>query len=88
LSPLIHELLKIKKRMTKILEQITHLSIEEQIVLVERVWDNIAEDKRAQNLEISPELEAELARRLLLIQTGQTQFFTWEQVEKNILAHA
>ena len=74
--------------MTKILEQITRLSIEEQIVLVERVWDNIAEDKRAQNLEISPELEAELARRLLLIQTGQTQFFTWEQVEKNILAHA
>ena len=71
--------------MTHILEQITHLSIEEQIVLVERVWDNIAEDKRTQNLEISPELEAELARRLLLIQTGQTQFFTWNQVEKNIL---
>ena len=71
--------------MTKILEQITHLSIEEQIVLVERVWDNIAEDKRTQNLEISSELEAELARRLLLIQTGQTQFFTWNQVENNIL---
>jgi putative addiction module component (TIGR02574 family) len=71
--------------MTKILEQITHLSIEEQIVLVERVWDNIAEDKRTQHLDMSPELEAELARRLLLIQTGQTQFFTWNEVEKNIL---
>ena len=71
--------------MTHILEQITHLSIEEQIVLVERVWDNIAEDKRTQNLEISAELEAELARRLLLIQTGQTEFFTWNLVEKNIL---
>ncbi len=71
--------------MTKILEQITHLSIEEQIVLVERVWDNIAEDKRTQNLEISAELEAELSRRLHLIQTGQTDFFTWNQVEKSIL---
>ena len=71
--------------MTKILEQITHLSIEEQIVLVERVWDNIAEDKRTENLAVSAELETELARRLRLIQTRQTDFFTWNQVEKNIL---
>ena len=63
--------------MTKILEQIKQLSIEEKIMLVERVWDNIAEDTRSQTLEISPELEIELARRLTLIQSGQTQFFSW-----------
>lgn len=73
--------------MTKILEQITHLSIEEKIVLVERVWDNIADDSRSQTLEISPELEAELARRLALVQTGQTQFFSWNEVKKNIFTH-
>jgi putative addiction module component (TIGR02574 family) len=70
--------------MTKILEQITHLSIEEKIVLVERVWDNIADDSRSQNLALSPELEAELARRLALVQTGQTQFFSWNEVKQNI----
>jgi putative addiction module component (TIGR02574 family) len=73
--------------MTKILEQITHLSVEEKIVLVERVWDNIAEDTRAQTLEISPELEAELARRLALVQTGQTQLFSWNEVKQNIFTH-
>ena len=73
--------------MTQILEQITHLSIEEQIVLVERVWDNIAEDSRSQTLEMSPELEAELARRLNLIQTGKTDFFSWNEVKQNIFTH-
>ena len=63
--------------MTKIFEQITQLSVEEKIVLVERIWDNIAEDTRAQDLAISPAVEAELARRLALIQTGQTQLFSW-----------
>jgi putative addiction module component (TIGR02574 family) len=70
--------------MTKILEQISQLSVEEKIVLVERVWDDIAEDARSQTLEISPELETELARRLALIQTGQTQFFSWDEVKTNI----
>lgn len=73
--------------MTKILEQITQLSVEEKIVLVERIWDTIAEDTRSQNLEISPELETELARRLALIQTGQTQFYSWEEVKQNIFSH-
>ena len=73
--------------MTKILEQITQLSVEEKIVLVERVWDNIAEDTRSQNLAISPELETELARRLALVQTGETQLFTWNEVIQNIFKH-
>ena len=73
--------------MTKILEQITQLSVEEKIVLVERVWDNIAEDTRSQNLAISPELETELARRLALVQTGETQLFTWNEVKQNIFKH-
>ena len=73
--------------MTKILEQITQLSVEEKIVLVERVWDNIAEDTRSQNLAISSELETELARRLALVQTGETQLFTWNEVKQNIFKH-
>ena len=70
--------------MTKILEQIAKLSIEEQIVLVERVWDNIAEDARSAKLELSPELERELARRLALIKNKQTQLLSWDEVKKDI----
>lgn len=70
--------------MTKILEQVALLSIEEKIVLVERIWDDIAQDARSQKLELSDELEAELARRLTLIRTGKTQFFSWNEVKQNI----
>ena len=73
--------------MTKILEQIAQLSIEEKIVLVERVWDDIAEDTRSAKLALSPELENELARRLALIKAGKTQLFSWDEVKKNIFSH-
>ena len=73
--------------MTKILEQIALLSVEEKIILVERVWDDIATDARSQKLELSEELETELARRLALIKSGQTQFFTWNEVKQNIFSH-
>ena len=73
--------------MTKILEQIAQLSIEEKIVLVERVWDDIAEDSRSEHLQLSPELENELARRLALIKAGKTQLLSWEEVKKNIFSH-
>ena len=73
--------------MTKILEQIALLSVEEKIVLVERVWDDIATDARSQKLELSKELETELARRLALIKGGQTQFFSWNEVKQNIFRH-
>ncbi len=73
--------------MTKILEQIAQLSIEEKIVLVERVWDDIAEDSRSEQLLLSPELENELARRLALIKAGKTQLLSWEEVKKNIFNH-
>lgn len=73
--------------MTKILEQIAQLSVEEKIVLVERVWDDIAEDTRSEKLEISDELETELARRLALVKTGQTQFLSWDEVKKNVFQH-
>lgn len=70
--------------MTKILEQIAKLSIEEKIVLVERIWSDIAEDSRTKKLAISPKIEAELARRLALIKNEQTQLLSWEEVKANI----
>lgn len=74
------------KKMTTILEQISELSVEEKIVLVERIWDNIAEDSRAENLTISPQIESELARRLDLIKNNQTQLLSWDEVKNNIFS--
>ena len=72
--------------MIKILEQIALLSVEEKIVLVERILDDIATDARSQKLELSEELETELARRLALIKNGQTQFFSWNEVKTKTLS--
>ena len=73
--------------MTKILEQIAQLSLEEKIVLVERVWDDIAGDPRSETLEVSPELEKELVHRLALIKNKETQLLSWDEVKKNIFSH-
>ena len=73
--------------MTKILEQIALLSVEEKIVLVERVWDDIAKDAQSEQLKLSPELEAELERRLTLIKTGKTQLLSWNEVKQNIFSY-
>jgi putative addiction module component (TIGR02574 family) len=73
--------------MTKILEQIALLSVEEKIILVERVWDDIALNAHSEKLEMSHELEAELARRLALIKAGKTQLFSWNEVKQNIFSH-
>jgi putative addiction module component (TIGR02574 family) len=72
--------------MTTILEQISGLSVEEKIVLVERIWDDIADDSRAQSLTISPQMESELARRLDLIKNNQTQLLSWDDVKNNVFS--
>jgi putative addiction module component (TIGR02574 family) len=70
--------------MTKILEEIAELSVEEKIILVERIWDDIAEDSRTQNLLISSQMETELSRRLDLIKNNQTELLSWNEVKSNI----
>ncbi len=72
--------------MTKILEQISKLSIEERIVLVEQIWDNIADSSKAQQMKVSPDLEAELERRYQLLETGKTNLHSWEAIEAALLS--
>lgn len=64
-----------------ILEEVAKLSVEEKILLVERIWDEIAESSEAQSLEVSPELEAELERRWQLVEAGKTELFSWEEAQ-------
>jgi putative addiction module component (TIGR02574 family) len=48
----------------KALEALRALPIDERIQLVEDLWDTIAEETEAGEFELSPELAAELDRRL------------------------
>ncbi len=69
-----------------ILEEVAKLSVEEKILLVERIWDDIAESTEGQSLEISPEIEAELERRWQLVEEGKTALFSWEEAQA-IITH-
>ena len=49
---------------TKTLEELRKLPVEQRIQLVEDLWDSIAEDTVGESYAVSPELAAELDRRL------------------------
>ena len=72
--------------MTQLLNQIAELSVEEKIILVERIWDDIAQSAQAGKIKISKELKAELTRRYQLVKEGKTNLYSWEEAEKLILS--
>ena len=68
------------------LNQIAELSMEEKILLVERIWDDIAANSQTKNWRISDDLKAELNRRYLLVKEGKSQLYSWEQAQELIIA--
>lgn len=49
---------------TKTLEELRKLPVDQRIQLVEDLWDTIADDTLGESVAVSPELAAELDRRL------------------------
>ena len=49
---------------TKTLEELRKLPVDQRIQLVEDLWDTIADDTLGESIPVSPELAAELDRRL------------------------
>ena len=49
---------------TKTLDELRKLPVEQRIQLVEDLWDTIADDTVGESLAVTPELAAELDRRL------------------------
>jgi putative addiction module component (TIGR02574 family) len=49
---------------TKTLEELRKLPVDQRIQLVEDLWDTIADDTLGESIGVSPELAAELDRRL------------------------
>ncbi len=49
---------------TKTLDELRKLPVEQRIQIVEDLWDTIADDTVGESLAVTPELAAELYRRL------------------------
>lgn len=72
----------------KTLEELRKLPIDERIQLVEDLWDSIAEDSLEQDFGVTPELAAELDRRLAEYEADPGSALPWEVVRERIRRRA
>lgn len=61
-------------------DNIFKLPVAERLLLLEKLWNSIPPDKIA----ITTAQKAELDKRLARIKKGETKFFTWDDVKKNL----
>lgn len=63
------------------LKQIRELSVEERILMVESIWDSIAEDTTSQELKIPEAEQAEILRQFDEFMIGNKKTYSWEEVK-------
>jgi putative addiction module component (TIGR02574 family) len=68
------------------LNALRRLSVAERLQIVEDLWDSIAEEAPDEALPITPELGAELDRRLAEHHADPESALSWEEVQRRILA--
>ena len=68
------------------LQDILKLSKSERILLVEYIWDSIADDVKPDDFELTDAQKKELDRRSERAQTGKSKLSTWDEVEARIKA--
>jgi putative addiction module component (TIGR02574 family) len=68
---------------TELTEQAKKLSIPDRILLVEEIWDTIAEDNQA--FELTDAQKRELDRRLELGQANAGQGRTWDEIKAEFM---
>ena len=66
-------------------EALRRLSVHERLRLVEDLWDSIAEDAPDEALPVTPELAAELDRRLVEHEANPEDVVPWEGVRARLL---
>ncbi len=65
------------------LKEIKKLSVDERILIVEEIWDSIAEVSSSEG-KLTKEQEDEVSRRIDLHESGQGKTYTWEEVKKKL----
>jgi len=66
-------------------EALRRLSVRERLQLVEDLWDTIAEEAPDEALPATPELAAELDRRVAEHEANPQASVPWEQVRDELL---
>ncbi|HTA27955.1 MAG TPA: addiction module protein [Bacteroidia bacterium] len=61
-------------------QNILKLSTAERLLLLEELWNSIPSSEIA----IKDSHKKELDKRLLRMKRGETNFFTWDEVKKNL----
>lgn len=64
------------------------LSVAERLQLVEDLWDSVAEDAPDEAIPMTPELAAELDRRLAEHEADPGSALPWEEVRARILGRS
>jgi putative addiction module component (TIGR02574 family) len=67
------------------LEALRRLPVAERLLLVEDLWDSIATDTPAADIPLTPELIAELDRRVADLESGRERAIPWAEVRERIL---
>jgi len=70
--------------MTPIVQELTALPVEEQLLIVEELWDSISANP--ENIPISEEEKAEMLRRVQEYRKDGIKGDTWDVVRKRIEA--
>ncbi len=65
------------------IKEIRKLSVEERILMVEAIWDSIAEDTSDDDF-LTEEQKKELERRIELHESGKGKTYTWEEVKARL----
>jgi len=65
-------------------KEILKLSVAERIIIVENIWDSIAEENNIG--ELTPQQKKELDSRLKKLHAGETKLSSWDDVKKRLEA--
>lgn len=63
------------------LKEIKKLSVEERILIVEEIWDSIAEDSIPTDLRIPEAERQEILKRFEEFKSGNQKTYSWEEVK-------
>jgi putative addiction module component (TIGR02574 family) len=70
---------------TELTEEAKKLSIPDRILLVEEIWDTIAEENQA--FELTDAQKRELDRRLDSARTNRGQGRTWDEIKSEFMKY-
>ena len=71
------------KMQSELTEQAKKLSIPDRIILVEEIWDTIAEENQA--FELTDAQKRELDRRLESVRANPGQGRTWDEIKAEFM---